>query len=185
MRATLKLVLAGCLLLPALPRAAQAQQQTAMRPMYELPTITVTAVAESDPLYERATALYEQARWKDAAVLHREAAESMAPNDPNAYLQYDRSARLYFYAGDYTTSRQMMERAAEIAEAAGDMVSAAYRHIDAGFISVWEGYPGKRREHVALAEQYARDNDFARDDSDHVFALTRGVGLLPVEDKKD
>jgi tetratricopeptide (TPR) repeat protein len=179
----LKLGLAAALLLPLAPHAVLAQQQTGMRPMYELPTITVTAVAETDPLYEKATALYEQARWEDAAVLHREAAESMAENDPNAYVQYDRSARLYFYAGDYTTSRQMMERAAEIAEATGDMVSAAYRHIDAGFISVWEGYPGKRREHVATAERYAKDNDFDQADYEHVFALTRGVGMLPVEEK--
>jgi len=185
MRSFLKLGLAVAFVLPLLPRAAPAQQETGMRPMYELPTITVTAVAETDPLYERATALYEQARWKDAAVLHREAAESMAKNDPNAYLQYDRSARLYFYAGDYTTSRQMMEKAAEIAEATGDMVSAAYRHIDAGFISVWEGYPGKRREHVAVAEGYAKDHNFDKYDYDHVFALTRGVGMLPVEEKKN
>lgn len=185
MRFTLRLVLATSLLLPLFPHGATAQQQTGMRPMYELPTITVTAVAETDPLYERATALYEQARWKDAAVLHRDAAESMPKNDPNAYLQYDRSARLYFYAGDFTTSRQMMERAAEIAEATGDMVSAAYRHIDAGFISVWEGYPGKRREHVAIAETYAKDHGFEKADYDHVFALTRGVGMLPVEEKKN
>ena len=63
MRFTLRLVLATSLLLPLFPHGAAAQQQTGMRPMYELPTITVTAVAETDPLYERATALYEQARW--------------------------------------------------------------------------------------------------------------------------
>ncbi|MFO7586472.1 MAG: hypothetical protein R6X22_00210 [Gemmatimonadota bacterium] len=185
MRVSLKLVLVGALLVPLLPRVATAQEVTAMRPMYELPTITVTAPSESDPLYERVTALYEQARWKDAAILHREAAEGMPKNDPNAYIQYDRSARLYFYAGDYTTSRQMMEKAAEIAEATGDMVTAAYRHIDAGFISVWEGYPGKRRDHVATAEKYASEKGFDTHDYDHVFALTRGVGLLPVEDKQN
>ena len=129
MRSMLQLLLAGCLLLPLFPRTSAAQQQTGMRPMYELPTITVTAVAETDPLYERATALYEQARWKDAAVLHREAAESMPKNDPNAYLQYDRSARLYFYAGDYTTSRQMMERAAQIAEATGPKQGLVRRRV--------------------------------------------------------
>ena len=177
-----KLLLLGALLVPLLPRAAVAQDED-MRPMYELPTITVTAPAETDPLYEQATALYEQARWLDAAKLHRDAAESMPKNDPNAYLQYDRAGRLYFYGGEYGTSRQMMENAAGIAEATGDMVSAAYRHIDAAFISVWEGYPGMRREHVETAEKYAEEYDFDEEDYEHVYALTRGVGMLPVEEK--
>jgi hypothetical protein len=167
-----------------LPRLAIGQELEAQRPMYELPTIMVTAPSETEPLYDQAIALYEQARWKDAAILHRKAAESMPRNDPNSYLQFDRSARLYFYAGDFTTSRQMMERAAEVAEATGDMVSAAYRHVDAAFVSIWEGYPGKRREHVDVAETYAADPGFPPEDADHVVLLTRGVGLLPVSEKK-
>ena len=177
-----KLLLLGALLVPLLPRAAVAQDND-MRPMYELPTITVTALAETDPLYERVTALYEQARWVDAAKLHREAAESMPKNDPNAYIQYDRAGRLYFYGGEYGDSRKMMENAAGVAEATGDMVSAAYRHVDAAFISVWEGYPGMRREHVETAEKYATEYDFDEADYEKVYALTRGVGMLPVEDK--
>lgn len=177
-----RLLVLGALLVPLVPGAAVAQDND-MRPMYELPTITVTAPAETDPLYERATALYEQARWLDAAKLHREAAESMPQNDPNAYLQYDRAGRLYFYAGEYSESRKMMENAAGIAEATGDMVSAAYRHIDAAFISVWEGYPGMRREHVATAEKYATEYEFDEEDYTQVYALTRGVGMLPVEEK--
>ncbi|MGW8283074.1 MAG: hypothetical protein ACWGON_07215 [Gemmatimonadota bacterium] len=180
MSTTSKLLLLGAVLVPLVPRAAAAQHE--MRPMYELPTITVTAPSEADPLYEQASALYEQARWLDAAKLHRDAAESMPENDPNAYLQYDRAGRLYFYGGDYGESRRMMENAARIAEAAGDMVSAAYRHIDAAFISVWEGYPGMRREHVAAAENYAEEYDFDEENYDKVFSLTRGIGLLPVED---
>ena len=177
-----KLLVLGALLVPFLPRAAQAQEVD-MRPMYELPTITVSAPAESDPLYERASALYEQAKWIEAAELHREAAESMPKHDPNSYLQFDRAGRLYFYGGEYGDSRKMMESAAEVAEATGDMVSAAYRHIDAAFISVWEGYPGMRREHVETAEKYASEYNFDEEDYAHVFALTRGVGMLPVEEK--
>ena len=177
-----KLLVLGVLLVPFIPRAAVAQEG-GMRPMYELPTITVTAPAESDPLYERASALYEQAKWIEAAELHREAAESMPKNDPNAYLQFDRAGRLYFYGGEYEDSRKMMESAAEVAEATGDMVSAAYRHIDAAFISVWEGYPGMRREHVETAEKYATEYNFDEEDFEQVYALTRGVGMLPVEDK--
>lgn len=60
--------------------------------------------------------------------------------------------RLYFYGDDFGTAREMMERAATVAETTGDIVSAAYRHVDAAFIAVWEGYPGSRREHVQMAE---------------------------------
>ena len=181
MRSTLTLVLLAALLVPLLPGASGAQE-IEMRPMYELPTITVTAPVETDPLYDRVTALYEQASWIEAAEVHREAAESMPKNDPNAYVQYDRAARLYFYGGEYAEAREMMENASEIAEATGDWVSAAYRHIDAAFISVWEGYPGKRRDHVATAEQYAEEYDFAEEDYQHVYALTRGVGMLPMDE---
>jgi tetratricopeptide (TPR) repeat protein len=119
----------------ALPAAVQAQD--APLPMYELPTITVSVLSEADPLYETASGLYQSGDWKSAAELYREAAEGMPHNDPNSYISYDMSARLYFYAGEFTDSREMMERAAGVAEATGDVVSAAYRHVDAAFIAVW------------------------------------------------
>lgn len=171
----------AALLLTLTPDLSVAQDAE-LRPMYELPTITVLAPVEGDPLYDQVTALYEQARWEDAAKLHREAAESMPENDANAYGEYDRAARLYFYAGMYGEARDMMEHAASIAEATGDMESAAYRHIDAAFIAVWEGYPGKRREHVEIAERYANEYDFGEEDASHVYALTRGVGYLPMDE---
>ncbi len=153
------------------------------RPTFELPSITVTALSEADPLYESAAALYEAGEWEEAAKLYRDAAEGMPKNDPNSYLTYDQSARLYFYAGEFGDARNMMEHAAGVAEATGDMVSAAYRHVDAAFIAVWEGYPGKRREHVDAAEQYAVDYEFEAEDAEKIEALTRGVAALPVEEK--
>ncbi len=110
-------------------------------------------------------------------------APCMPENDPNSYLTYDQSARLYFYAGEFGDARKMMEQAAGVAEATGDMVSAAYRHVDAAFIAVWEGYPGKRREHVEAAEQYAVEYEFEAEDAEKIGALTRGVAALPVEEK--
>lgn len=181
MKRVLPLAVLTALLLALVPDSSVAQDAE-LRPMYELPTITVLAPVEGDPLYDQVMALYEQARWEDAAKLHRKAAESMAENDANAYGEYDRAARLYFYAGEYSMAREMMEHAASIAEATGDMESAAYRHIDAAFISVWEGYPGKRREHVEIAERYANEYDFGKEDASHVYALTRGVGNLPMDD---
>jgi len=152
------------------------------RPMYELPSITVTALSEADPLYESASALYQAGDWMGAAQLYREASESMPKNDPNSYVTFDQAARLYFYAGEFSEARDMMERAAGVAEATGDKVSAAYRHVDAAFIAVWEGYPGMRREHVAVAETYAAEQDFPDEAEVHIQALTRGVGLLPVQE---
>lgn len=163
------------------PGLLQAQQE-GQRPMYELPSITVTAPTEADPLYESAAALYQAGEWAEAAALYRDAAESMPENDPNSYLTFDQSARLYFYAGDFGEARRMMEQAAGVAEATGDMVSAAYRHVDAAFIAVWEGYPGMRREHVATAEKYVQEHDFAEADADRIQALTRGVGALPMDE---
>jgi tetratricopeptide (TPR) repeat protein len=154
MNRVVPLAVLAALLMVLVPDASVAQDAE-LRPMYELPTITVLAPIEGDPLYDQVMSLYEQARWEDAAELHRSAAESMPENDANAYFEYDRAARLYFYAGEYSEAREMMENAASIAEATGDMESAAYRHIDAAFIAVWEGYPGKRREHVEIAERYA------------------------------
>jgi tetratricopeptide (TPR) repeat protein len=151
--------------------------------MYELPSITGMAPSEADPLYESASAMYQAGDWEDAARLYRDAAEGMPENDPNSYLTFDQAARLYFYAGEYGEAREMMEEAAGVAEATGDMVSAAYRHVDAAFIAVWEGYPGKRREHVTAAEKYAAEYDFEVADAERISSLTRGVAALPVEEK--
>jgi tetratricopeptide (TPR) repeat protein len=164
-----------------LPAALSAQEQP--RPTYELPSITVMAPSEADPLYESAAAMYQAGEWEAAAQLYRDAAEGMPQNDPNSYLTFDQSARLYFYAGEFGNARKMMEQAAEVAEATGDMVSAAYRHVDAAFIAVWEGYPGKRREHVMTAEKYAVEYEFEAADAEKIGALTRGVAALPVEER--
>ena len=64
------------------------------------------------------------------------------------------------------------------------MIIAAYRHVDAAFIAVWEGYTAKQREHVAMAEKYAAENDFDDENLSRIHALTRGVGSLPVADEK-
>ena len=165
-----------------LPAAVQAQDMQQPRPMYELPTIAVTVLSEADPLYETASGLYQAGDWKSAAELYRKAAEGMPRNDANSYISYDMSARLYFYAREFTDSREMMQRAAEVAEATGDVVSAAYRHVDAAFIAVWEGFPAKRREHVDAAEMFAGEEGFDENAAIRVAALTRGVDALPMDE---
>jgi len=158
--------------------------QDAPRAMYELPTITVSVLSEADPLYETASGLYQAGDWNAAAELYRTAAEGMPHNDANSYISYDMSARLYFYAGQFTESREMMERAAEVAEATGDENSAAYRHVDAAFIAVWEGFPGKRREHIAAADAHAGSGDLDEEDVAKIGALIRGVDVLPMDEDR-
>jgi len=172
-------LLIAVLVVPLIPVTAPAQD----RPMYELPTITVSILTEADPLYESAASLYQAGKWSEAAMLHREAAEGMPESAAESYLQFDQAGRLYFYAGDYADARKMMERAAEVAEATGDMVSAAYRHVDAAFIAVWEGYPASRRDHVRIAEEYAASADMDEADAQRIHALTRGVATLPIKEE--
>ena len=176
----LKIFLLAALAVFLLPLRSDAQD--APRAMYELPTITVSVLSEADPLYESASGLYEAGDWNGAAELYRAAAEGMPVNDANSYISYDMSARLYFYAGEFTDSREMMERAAEVAEATGDNVAAAYRHVDAAFIAVWEGFPGKRREHVGAAESFAEKGNLGDHDAARIGALIRGVAVLPMDE---
>ncbi len=121
--------------------------------MYELPVVTVVALSEADELHLEAVALYETPeRWTEAARLHEQAAGELAPKDARAFAAYDRAARLYFYAGDYADARRNMERAANVAVATGDVVTAAHAYIDAAFITLWEGRSGKEGELTRRAE---------------------------------
>ena len=156
--------------------------QTEGRPMYELPTLAVV-VASTTPTDSRAEALYTGGRWNEAARVYQDAAEARASGDAKSYEEYDLAARLYFYGRNFGTAREMMERAAEVAEATGDVVSAAYRHVDAAFIAVWEGYPGSRREHVAAAEAHAAREGVGEGHVRRIRALINGVSSLPVPEE--
>lgn len=161
---------------------AQAQEMaraSEQRPMYELPTLTVLVSTET-PLDVRAAELYQGGDWKAAADVYREAAEGEPVNGAEAYQAYDMAARLYFYGRDFGRARASMERAAAIAESTGDVVSAAYRHVDAAFIAVWEGYPGSRRDHVAKAKELSATDGFGEEHARKIESLIHGVGALPV-----
>ncbi len=177
-------VLAGAIALLFPPIAAAQQEMAAVaeqRPMYELPSLSVV-VSGATPLDEQAASLYQQGAWNEAAELYRNAAEGMPDTDPNSYTSYDMAARLYFYGDDFGTAREMMEQAAAVAEATGDIVSAAYRHVDAAFIAVWEGYPASRREHVRIASEFAMRDGFGEEHARKVSSLIHGVGALPMAD---
>jgi hypothetical protein len=153
-------ILGGAVLVAAIA-ATPARAQD--RPTYELPAIEVT-VLQTD-LHQRAMELYELPdRWAEAADLHRQAAERLTDNDAGQFFGFSRASLLYFYAGESGKARKNMERAARVAEATGDVLTAANAWVDAAFIAVAEGYAGKKREFVAEARTLA-DSDLMSDEA--------------------
>jgi len=145
-------ILGGAVAVTALVAANGAVAQE--RPTYELPAIEV-AVMQTD-LHQQAIALYEiPERWGEAADLHRQAAENLLDNDAGQFYGYSRAALLYFFAGDLADARRSMEDAAQVAEATGDVLTAAHAYVDAAFIAIAEDYAGKKREFVADARAIA------------------------------
>ena len=149
-------ILSGAVAVTALVAANAAVAQE--RPTYELPAIEVE-VLQTD-LHQQAIDLYEiPERWGEAADMHREAAENLPANDAGQFYGYSRAALLYFYAGELAEARRSMEDAAEVAEATGDVLTAAHAYVDAAFIAIAEDYDGKQREFVADAREVA-DSEF-------------------------
>ena len=145
-------ILGGAVAVTALVAANTAVAQE--RATYELPAIEVT-VLQTD-LHQQAIDLYEiPERWGEAADLHREAAENLSSNDAGQFFGYSRAALLYFHAGELAEARRSMEDAAQVAEATGDVLTAAHAYVDAAFIAIAEDYDGKQREFVADARGIA------------------------------
>ena len=139
-------------MIAGLAGASVAQAQD--RPMYELPAIEVNVLQTG--LHQQAIDLYElPERWGEAADLHRQAAENLQKNDAGQFFGYSRAALLYFHAGELAEARRSMEDAAEVAEATGDVLTAAHAYVDAAFIAIAEDYDGKQREFVADAREVA------------------------------
>jgi hypothetical protein len=143
-------ILGGAVAVTVLVAANAAVAQE--RPTYELPAIEVE-VLQTD-LHQQAIDLYEiPERGGEAADLHREAAENLPKNDAGQFFGYSRAALLYFYAGELPEARRSMEDAAEVAEATGDVLTAAHAYVDAAFIAIAEDYDGMEREFVADARE--------------------------------
>ena len=144
------------------------------RPMYELPAIEVN-VLQTD-LHQQAIDLYEfPERWGEAADLHRQAAENLTKNDAGQFFGYSRAALLYFHAGELQAARRSMQDAAEVAEATGDVLTAANAFVDAAFIAVAEGYDGKRREFVGEARELIESPVLGDEDRAAIVARIEGA----------
>lgn len=137
----------------AVPSEGAAQE----RPMFELPAIEATALR--DDSHVGAEALYAvPGRWNEAGELHEAAARRLPDNDAAQYFGFRQAAILYAHADAPTRARRAMEKAASVAEATGDVVVAAHAWVDAAFLAVEEGYPGKRRELVRNAGRLAQSD---------------------------
>ena len=165
-------ILGGAFAVTALVAANMAVAQE--RPTYELPAIEVE-VLQTD-LHQQAIDLYEiPERWGEAADLHREAAENLPKNDAGQFFGYSRAALLYFYAGELPEARRSMEDAAEVAEATGDVLTAAHAYVDAAFIAIAEDYDGMEREFVADARSVAASEVLTEAERESVLIRIEGA----------
>lgn len=147
----LRLVGAAAALALATPTAGEAQE----RPMFELPPIEASVLR--DDAHVRAEALYAMPeRWSEAGELHEAAAARLPDNEAGQYFGFRRAAILYAHADAPARARRAMEKAASVAEATGDVVVAAHAWVDAAFLAIEEGYPGKGREFVGNAGRLAQ-----------------------------
>jgi len=160
----------------AMPASAGAQDHE----MFELPAIQVEAL--QNPLHVAAIALYETpSRWAEAGELHEAAARELTRNDAGQFFGFNRAALLYLYAGETGRSRRAMERAASVAEATGDVLTAANSWVDAAFIAVAEGFPGKRRQFVTRARGLAESDLLSADESASILARIDGAPVSAAE----
>jgi hypothetical protein len=148
------------------------------RPSYELPAIEV-AVLQND-LHQVAISLYElPAFWELAADLHKRAADDLPRNAAGQFFGYSRAAVLYFHAGEFVDSRRAMEDAAEVAEATGDVYTAANAYVDAAFVAIAEGYAGKKREFVREAIELADSEWITAEEKADILARIDGAPAGP------
>lgn len=161
---------AALLAVAAIPGTADAQE----RETFELPAIRVEAFR--NPLHLAAMELYETPeRWEEAGELHEQAAKELVKNDAGQFFGYSRAAALYLYAGELDRSRRAMEKAASVAEATGDVFTAANAWVDAAFIAIAEGFAGAKREFVANALELAQSELLSEADRDAIIRRIEGA----------
>ena len=162
----------AAILVAVAPAAAQD------RPSFELPAIEVT-VMQSD-LHQTAISLYEiPSFWELAGDLHKAAADNLPRNAAGQFFGYSRAAVLYFHAGEFDDARRSMEDAAEVAAATGDFYTAANAYVDAAFVAIAEGYPGKKREFVGEAVELADSEWITAEEKADIMARIEGAPAGP------
>lgn len=74
-------------------------------------------------------------RYAEAASLYRKAADLRTGGDPRAVNNLLKSGKLYFYAGKRDRAVADLVKAADMALAYGDVLSAATGYLDAGWVA--------------------------------------------------
>ena len=172
MRLLEAVVASAAVIVAAAPAVAQD------RPSFELPAIEVT-VLQND-LHQTAISLYEMPTyWELAGDLHKRAADALPRNSAGQFFGYSRAAVLYFHAGEFDDARRSMEDAAEVAEATGDVFTAANAYVDAAFIAIAEGYAGKKREFVSEARILADSESITEEEKADILARIDGAPAGP------
>jgi len=162
----------AAVIVAAAPAAAQD------RPSFELPAIEVS-VLQND-LHQTAISLYELPMyWGLAGDLHKQAAENLPRNSAGQFFGFSRAAVLYFHAGEFDDARRSMEDAAEVAEATGDLYTAANAYVDAAFIAIAEGFVGKKREFVGEARVLADSEGITGEERADILARIDGAPAGP------
>lgn len=119
------------------PLAARAQQS--LEPVQVRGAGSRIANPQADALAREAEGHYATPkRWREAARLHRRAAE-LHGEDPQAVPQLRMAAWLYSASRDFASARTMMERAGERAAAVGDIDAAAHAYVDAALFAIDDG----------------------------------------------
>lgn len=132
------------------PLAAGAQQS--LEPVQVLGAGSRIANPRAEALAKEAEEHYATPkRWREAARLHRRAAE-LHGDDPQAVAQFRMAAWLYGAARDLESARSMMERAGDRAAAVGDIDAAANAYVDAALFALDNG----REDRLPALVQRAR-----------------------------
>jgi hypothetical protein len=106
-----------------------------------------------EDLEAKAQQLFETPKkYGEAVKLFVKAADLRSPGDPMRITDLVMASRLSYYAGKETRAAELMERAADEAHAAGDVVGAANAYIDASFLAQAAGNGVKVPELVKKAQ---------------------------------
>ena len=106
-----------------------------------------------EDLEAQAQRLFETPKkYGEAVKLYVKAADMRSPGDPMRITDLVMASRLSYYAGKETRAAELMERAADEAHAAGDVVRAANAYIDASFLAQAAGNHLKVPELVKKAQ---------------------------------
>lgn len=139
-------LLAIALVLLATPVAGEAQE------IVWQPTIHATIGDGPDVLRAEAVELFENpARTREAAHVLRRESEKRTADDPESFFALAVGGRMFGYTGRLLDAQKMIEEAASVALARGEIERAAHTFVDAAWVARKRGKESKVRELVYRA----------------------------------